>query len=100
MKIAFATALLAGAAFTTVAFADDTAPTPPAQAAQAWQQLSPEQKQAIMADQKEKAMAKKEAWTQLSAEEKAAKRQEAHRQMEMRHERHEHRRELRHRISR
>lgn len=99
MKTAFTTVLLAVAAFTTPAFADD-APLPQNQATQAWQQLSLEQKQAMRAEHREAALAKKEARSQISSKEKAAMQQKMHRKMEMHHERHEMRREFGHRMGR
>ena len=47
------------------------------QARETWQQLSPEQKQAIKAQAKENGMAKKDAWEQLGPEEKEAYKSQA-----------------------
>ncbi|TCS74008.1 hypothetical protein EDC61_101231 [Sulfuritortus calidifontis] len=100
MKITLAAVLLAAAALTNAAFADDAAPLPPSPATQAWQQISLEQKQAMRAEHREAALAKKETRSQMSPEEKAAMQQKMHRQMEMRHEQHQHRREIGHRMGR
>lgn len=98
MKKAHLAALLfATGALTASAFADDGIP---GQTRQSWQQLSPEQRQALRAEHREAAMAQKEAWSQMSAEEKAAMRQKKQRKMEMRHERHEQRRESGQRVGR
>ncbi|NWG87417.1 MAG: hypothetical protein HXY26_07920 [Hydrogenophilaceae bacterium] len=99
MKTRIAALLIAAAALTSTAFADDAA-TPPGQAKQAWQQPGPAQRQALRAEHKEAALAKREAWAQKSGAEKAALRQERHRKMEKRHEHHENRRELRQRMGR
>lgn len=59
------------------AFADDTAaaaPATPAAAKDAFQQMTPDQKQAMKEQAKATAQQKQAAWQQLSPEEKQAKR--------------------------
>lgn len=98
MKKAHLAALLfATGALTASAFADDGIP---GQARQSWQQLSPEQRQALRAEHREAALAKREARPQMSAGEKSAMQQKKQRKMEMHHERHEHRHEFGQRKSR
>lgn len=72
-----AIALITAASSFTLAFADDTAPPPattPAAAKQTFEQMTPEQKQAMKDQAKSTAQDKQAAWQQLSPEDKQAKR--------------------------